>query len=110
MSDQESNNWDFVISAYTLEQAIEDGVLEKFMPDLWPNLTKGKPILMTAAISQQVSASALIDVWNDYIYWVRHTRDTLPEEEQMFTTEVNGKTIWVIEDGAAFTILKPEDY
>jgi len=35
---------------------------------------------------------------------------TLPEEEQMFVTKVNDESIWVIEDGQAFTLLYPEDY
>ena len=35
---------------------------------------------------------------------------TLPEEEQMFHTTMNGKKVWVIEDGAAFTLMYPEDY
>jgi hypothetical protein len=35
---------------------------------------------------------------------------TLPEEEQLFATMMNSKKIWVIEDGAAFTLMHPEDY
>jgi len=35
---------------------------------------------------------------------------TLPEAEQLFSTTMNDKKVWVIEDGAAFTILFPEDY
>ena len=35
---------------------------------------------------------------------------TLPEEEQMFVTTMNGDDIWLIEDGDAFTMLYPEDY
>jgi hypothetical protein len=34
----------------------------------------------------------------------------LPEEEQMFVTEIDGKNVWVIEDQQAITILYPEDY
>jgi fructose-specific component phosphotransferase system IIB-like protein len=28
----------------------------------------------------------------------------------MFATRMNGKKVWVIEDGAAFTLMYPEDY
>ena len=35
---------------------------------------------------------------------------TLPEEEQLFTTSMNNEKVWVLEDGQAFTLLYPEDY
>jgi hypothetical protein len=35
---------------------------------------------------------------------------TLPEEERPFSTSMNSKKVWVIEDGAAFTLMYPEDY
>jgi hypothetical protein len=35
---------------------------------------------------------------------------TLPEAEQLFHMTMDGKPIWVIEDGAAFTLMYPEDY
>ena len=35
--------------------------------------------------------------------WRKNMMPSLPEEKQMFTTKMDGKTVWVIEDGAAFT-------
>ncbi len=35
---------------------------------------------------------------------------TLPEEDQMFVTTMDGEKVWLLEDGAAFTMLYPEDY
>jgi len=35
---------------------------------------------------------------------------TLPEEDQLFSTTMNGEKVWLLEDGAAFTMLYPEDY
>jgi len=35
---------------------------------------------------------------------------TLPEEDQMFVTTMNGEKVWLIEDGDAFTMLYSEDY
>ena len=35
---------------------------------------------------------------------------TLPEAEQLFQMTMNGETVWVIEDDAAFTLMYPEDY
>ena len=60
-----------LISEYSLEQAIEDGVL---------------------------------------VEWRLNIKDTLPEEDQMFVTEIDGKNVWVIEDGQAITMMYPEDY
>ncbi len=60
-----------VISEYSLEQAIEDGVL---------------------------------------VEWRLNIKDTLPEEDQMFVTQIEGKNVWVIEDQQAITMMYPEDY
>ena len=37
-------------------------------------------------------------------------KELLPEEDQMFVTEIEGKNVWVIEDGQAITMMYPEDY
>jgi hypothetical protein len=42
--------------------------------------------------------------------WRKHTEPTLPEEERLFVTTMNSQKVWVIEDGAAFTLMYPEDY
>ena len=99
-----------VISSYTLEQAIEDGVLVYIFQKRWKTLSRGKPIVATARIFEAISQAGLIEIWNEYVFWRKNKMASLPEEEQMFTTEMDGKTVWVIEDGAAFTLLYPEDY
>ena len=35
---------------------------------------------------------------------------TLPEEDQLFVTTIDGKNVWLLEDGAALTMIYPEDY
>jgi hypothetical protein len=108
MSD--SNDFDFVIiHSYGVEQAIADGILFEFAKHRWPELSGGKPIVLSAGVYHDLSAAAHIEVWNEYVTWVKNVRDTLPEEDQMFETTMNGKKIWVLEDGAAFTILYPEE-
>lgn len=99
-----------VISTYTLTQAIEDGVLVEIFKNRWGKLSGGKPIVATAHLYQEVSLAALLEIWNEYVHWRKHNEPTLPEEERMFATRMNGKKVWVIEDGAAFTLLYPEDY
>ena len=110
MSDQEAGNWDFVIHAYTMEQAIEDGVLFELRPDMWLALSGGKPIVVTAALWERFDEEVLLYLWNQYVHWRKHIIATLPEEDQMFSYEAEGVKVWVIEDGAAITILRPEDY
>ena len=98
-----------VVSVYSLEQAIEDGVLVEVFKDRWQQLSGGKPIVATAHLFSHVSLADLFGIWNEYIDW-RNLPPMIPEEEQMYITEMDGKTIWLLEDGAAFTMLYPEDY
>jgi hypothetical protein len=44
------------------------------------------------------------------VHWKRHIEKTLPEEEKLFHTKMNGLTVWVIEDAVAYTLMYPEDY
>jgi hypothetical protein len=52
----------------------------------------------------------MLEIWNAYVHWRKHVEPFLPEEERLFHTSMNGKTVWVIEDGEAFTLMYPEDY
>lgn len=105
------DDFDFVIvHSYGLEQAIADGLLVPVFENRWPELSGGKPIVMTAAIANEFSLAAIQKVWNAFVHWRRNIIPQLPEEEQLFSATMNDSTIWVIEDGAAFTILLPEDY
>ena len=99
-----------VIFAYTLRQAIDDEVLVEVFADAWGELSGGKPIVATAGVDEAYSTAALIEIWNQYVTWRRETMPTLPEEDRLFATTMNEKTVWVIEDGQAFTILYPQDY
>ncbi len=99
-----------VIYTYGLEEAIHDEVLFKLWPNRWNTITSGKPLVITAAVHADISPAGLMEIWNAYVTWRRAVMPTLPEEEQMFTMEMNGEKVWVIEDGQVFTILYPSDY
>jgi hypothetical protein len=99
-----------VIVSYTLEQAIADGVLVEIFKNRWETLSGGKPIVATSHLFEAVSLAALLEIWNEYVAWRKHTEPILPEEERLFTTTMNDQQVWVVEDGAAFTLLYPEDY
>ena len=99
-----------VVSVYSLEQAIKDGVLVEVFKNRWKELSGGKPIIATAHLFNAVSLAGLQEIWNEYVYWRKNVMQTLPEEEQMFVTTMNGEKIWLLEDGDAFTMLYPEDY
>jgi Family of unknown function (DUF6573) len=99
-----------IISIYTLQQAIEDGVLVEIFKNRWKTLSGGKPIVATAHLFNEVSLAGLLEIWNEYVKWRKYTEPTLPEEERLFTTTMNGEKVWVLEDGEAFTLLYPEDY
>ena len=99
-----------VIYTYTLDQAIADGVLVEIFKNRWKTLSSGKPIVAAAHIFGEISLAGLLEIWNEFVGWRKTVMPTLPEEDQHFHTRMDGKTVWVIEDGAAFTILYPEDY
>lgn len=99
-----------VISRYTLDQAIEDGVLVEIFKNRWDKLSGGRPIVATAHLFNEVTLAGLLEIWNEFVQWQRHVMSTLPEAERLFHTTMNGQTVWVIEDGAAFTLMYPEDY
>jgi hypothetical protein len=101
---------DRLLSTYTLQQAIEDGVLVEIFKNRWKTLSGGKPIVATAHLFNEVSLAGLLEIWNEYVAWRKHTEPTLPEEERLFTTTMNDHKVWVLEDGEAFTLLYPEDY
>ena len=101
---------DTVIFEYSLQQAIADGVLVEIFKNRWSELSGGKPIVATENLFQSVSFAALLEIWNEFVEWQKNIMPTLPEEEQMFVTEMDGNKIWLIEDGAAFTMMYPDDY
>ena|SRR5215211_3653967 len=99
-----------VISVYTMQQGIEDGLLVEVFKKSWDELTGGKPLVATRGIYAAFSLAALREIWNEFVEWNTDVKPTLPVEEQLFTTRMNDKKIWVLEDGSAYTILFPDEY
>jgi hypothetical protein len=99
-----------VIYEYTLDQAIADGVLVKIFENRWLELSGGKPIVATDHLFEEVTMAGLLEIWNEFVEWRKNVMPTLKDEDRQFRTLMNGKTVWVIEDGQAFTLLYPEDY
>ncbi len=99
-----------VIVEYTLQQAIADGELVEIFKNRWQQLSGGKPIVATSHLFNEVTAAALLEIWNAYVSWRKTDMPKLPEEDRMFVTSMNGDKVWVIEDGQAFTLLCSEDY
>jgi hypothetical protein len=101
---------DDVISQYPLERAIADGILVEIFKNRWGELSGDKPIVATTHLFSEVSLAGLLEIWNEFVDWNKNVKDRLPVEEQMFVTTMNGNKVWLIEDGAAFTLMYPEDY
>lgn len=99
-----------IISAYTVQDGINDGQLIPVLPHRWPEITGGKPFVATNTLAAEITVAGIMECWNLYVEWRTNVMATLPEDEQMFTTEMNSRTVWLLEDGAAFTIMFPEDY
>ncbi len=99
-----------VISASSLAQAVADGELVEVFKQRWPELSGGKPIVATRAAMATLSLAAIQEIWNAYVQWRTNVMATLPEADQLFVTQMNGVDVWVLEDGAAFTVVYPDDY
>jgi hypothetical protein len=104
-----SNEWP-IISKYTWEQMVADGDAVEILKHRWPELSSGKPILATTHLFNEISLAGLMECWNDFVIWKATVEMTLPVAERMFTTEMNCKTLWIIEDSETFTMMFPEDY
>ena len=99
-----------VISAYPLDRAVADGVLVEIFKDRWAELSGSKPIVVTANLFNEISLAGLMEIWDEFVHWRKYDKPALPEEDQLFRTGMNDKTVWVIEDDASFTLMYPEDY
>lgn len=103
MDTMDAKEW--VIYEYTLDQAIDDGVLCRLG---WVN---GKPLIGTAAIVEDVPDAERQRLFAEFLSWQRDVEPTLQEEDRLFQARAsNGETVWVIDDGAAITLLYPSDY
>ena len=99
-----------VISTYPLGKAIEDGVLVEIFKNSWHELSGSKPIVATAHLFNEISLAGLREIWNEFVQWQQTIMPTLPEENRLFHTTMNGQNVWVIADDAAYTLMYPEDY
>jgi hypothetical protein len=61
-----------VISVYSLERAINDGVLVEIFKNRWEQLSGGKPIVATNNIFSEISLAGLLEIWNEFVYWRKH--------------------------------------
>jgi hypothetical protein len=99
-----------VISAYPLDRAITDGVLIEIFKNRWQQLSGGKPIVATAHLFNEVSLAGLMEIWNEFAHWHKYDKPALADDDQLFKTGMNNRTIWVVEDDTAFTLMYPENY
>ena len=97
-----------IISSYSLNQAIEDGTLFKLCDIRFGIVIK--PLITTTHLLREIGREKIMKVWDEYVAWRINVMPRLKEEDQMFVTHVDDKKVWLIEDGAAFTAMYPEDY
>jgi hypothetical protein len=93
-----------IISRYTRQQAVDDGILVEVLR--W----KGIPVMATSHIRDEFGLGELLGIWHKFCAWKEEVEPNLSEEEKLFSIKTNGKNVWVVEDGEAFTIMYPEDY
>lgn len=94
-----------VIFEYTLGEALDDGVLYS------QGWAQGTPLIATASTMEDLADDERQRVFADFLRWQRDVEPTLPEQDRMFVaTASNGEKVWVIDDGAAITLLYPSEY
>jgi hypothetical protein len=84
-----------IISQYTRQQAIEDGILvevfDEYIMKGLSEFTNGRQIVATTHLAQEMEKHDLRDIWNRFAVWKQDVEPTLSEEERLFHTVVNGK-------------------
>lgn len=98
-----------IIHTYTLVEALEDGVLIPVIVDRIRLIPPQPIIVMTVSVAETVDHDGLQRIWDAYCAWFA-TAHLLPEEDRLFTIEVDGQTVWVIEDEQSICVLFPEDW
>ncbi len=101
--------WDFVIQGYSLDEALADGVLVELFDNRCFSSQPPRRLVMTSAIAHSFDHPGLQKIWDDYLQWTL-TAHLLPEEDRMFSRDYGGRTVWVIDDGAAISVIFKEDY
>ncbi len=56
-----------VISVYSLQQAIADGVLVEIFKHRWGQLSGGKPIVATSHLFGELNLASLLEIWNAFV-------------------------------------------
>jgi hypothetical protein len=97
-----------LVSTYRLEEAIKDGFVAKLCYVLWNG--RYKPYVATAHVLEDIGKDGALEIWKEFAQWRSWVMPRLPEEDQLFVTGVDSRTIWIIEDDAAYTIMYAEDY
>lgn len=96
---------DNIIVSYTLEQALADGVLHLV------GSKNRQPLVITTGIMEDLTPPEVHQVFGQFFIWQLEIEPGLIEEERMFSYIAStGKRVWVIDDGAAITMLYPEEY
>ena len=91
-----------IIAKYTVQQAVEDGVLVEIFKKRSKDLSGGEPIVATTHIYEDISLSGLLEIWNEFVTSRKSEMPALAEEDRHFVTTMNGEKVWVMEDVAAF--------
>ncbi len=107
-----------VISSYTSEQAIDDGVLVEAFPKQFPKLLLTNAVFTTIEEkiegTQRTLEQAIIPLFQDAVMLFRAAQKKDPNEYLVtkgLEGNVTGKDLWVaMNEYGGLTIMFPEDY
>ncbi len=97
-----------VISIYSVQEAIDDGVLVEILKSDWHWLTNSKPVLATATVVTDIPEADLKQLWN---YFAPMRNKLIKEGEQPYVrAPYKGDIILIVEDGEVVTFMYPSEY
>lgn len=107
-----------VISVYTNDQAVDDGIKIKLHDGIFATTNAMHTIVPEAfdedgTLDQRAVIAAFLDVFTAYDAGVYHDATAkYPEEADRYhaTYSVRGHEVWLILDGEGMHIILPEDY
>lgn len=96
---------DELIFHYSIEEALEDGVLHL---EGWLGR---RPLVATHGVVTDLPPDERQAQFQAFFRWQQEIEPMLPTEERLYhATATTGARVWVIDDGAAITLLYPHEY
>lgn len=70
-----------------------------------------KPVLVSAHLSQRLTAEELIKLFDSYLTWLEEVEPYCTKRNLVYSIpDSTGEVIWIVDDGPAITLTYPQEY